>query len=240
MLDLLLRKLGYVPTSSLGLVPQSAACTISPAAHQLHADGFRRVDADVDALCAWHEDGEGFHYAIGRDDWVPLAVAGFCLSENDECRAWLDETLGARVWITHDLLASWHGANRAVLYGFGVRLDENRPPLCSPAPGAGHELEIAPLISATEMAELFALTWKRYHLASPFRKLGNSVAYNSLGFHHTLRLASQTNEHAIERVVEWLALWFEARGLKVDRKERTVYLPGYQALFYRSDAEMWS
>ncbi|WP_229518149.1 hypothetical protein [Paraburkholderia terrae] len=239
MFDHLLRKLGYVPASSLGLVPNSAACSMGPALHQLHSDGFRRADADVDALCAWHGDGEGFHYAVGRDDWAPLAVAGFCLSDNDECRAWLDEALRARVWITHDMLAAWHGANRAVLYGCGARLDQSRPPLRPPAPGAGNEQEIAPLVRATEMAELFALTWKRHHLVSPFRKFGNSVAYNALSVHHTLRLASQTNEHALERVVEWLALWFEARGLKVDRKEKTVHLPGYQALFYRSDAEMW-
>jgi hypothetical protein len=238
MLDYLLRKLGYVPTSSFGLVPQSAACSISPALHQKHADGFRRADADVDALFAWHEDGEGFHYAVGRDDWAPLAVAGFCLSDNDECRAWLDEALRARVWITHDVLASWYGANCAVLDEFGVRLDENRPPL-QPASVTGPEQELAPLLRATEMAELFALTWKRHHLASPFRKLGDSIAYNALGIHHTLRLAFQTNEHALERVVEWLALWLEAGGLKVDRKDKTVYLPGYQALYFQSDAEQW-
>ncbi|MEX3969803.1 hypothetical protein [Paraburkholderia caribensis] len=236
MLDHLLRKLGYVSTSSPGLVPTSA--TRAPALHQLHAAGFSRGDAEVDALCAWHEDGDIFHYAIGRDDWAPLAVAGFCLSDNDECRAWLDEALRARVWLTHDMLAAWHGANRPVLYGCGVKLEQSGPKLQALA-GVGHEQEIAPLIRATEMAELFALTWKRHHLVSPFRKLGNSVAYNALGMHHTLRLASQTNEHALERVVEWLALWFEARGLKVDRVEKTVYLPGYQALFYRSDAQMW-
>ena len=238
MLDRLFRRLGYVPAAAMRLLPDGAAQSLNSPLHQLHADGFDRRLADVDSLCAWHEDGEGFHYAIGRDDWAPLAVAGFCLSDNDECGAWLDEALRARVWITHDVLASWHGSNRAVLHGFGVKLDGDRPPL-RPAYASEHEQEIVPLVRATEMAELFALTWKRYHLASPFRKLGNSVAYNALGSHHTLRLASQTNEHALDRVVEWLALWLEARGLKVDHRDQTVYLPGYQALYFRSDAEQW-
>ena len=238
MFDRLIRRLGNMPVSPLSLVPHSAAPNMNPDLHWLHADGFRRPEADVDALCAWHEDGEGFHYAIGQNDWAPLAVAGFCLTENDECRAWLDEALCARVWITHDVLASWHRANRSALHGFGARLDERMAPLRTP-PTVDPEHETARFIRASEMAELFALTWARHHVTSPFRRLGNSVAYNALARHHALRLASQANEHALERVVEWLAVWLEARGLKIDRKERLVYLPGYQALYFRSDAQMW-
>jgi hypothetical protein len=57
--------------------------------------------------------------------------------------------------------------------------------------------------------------------------------------HHTLRLAAQTNEHALERVLGWMALWLEARGLNVDRREQVVCLPGYQALYFRTSAEQW-
>jgi hypothetical protein len=46
----------------------------------------------------------------------------------------------------------------------------------------------------------------------------------------------QTNEHARERVLSWLAIWLEARGLTVDRKQQLVHLPGYEALFYQSSA----
>ena len=173
-----------------------------------------------------------------KGDWAPLAAAGFCLTDNDECRAWLDEALRTRAWITHDVLASWHAANRAVLRGFRVRLDETRPQQRAPSFAASEQVT-APLVKANEMAELFALTWKRYYLTSPFQRLGNSGPFNKLAVHHTLRLAAQTNEHALERVLERLALWLEARGLKVDRREHVVYLPGYQALYFRSDAEQW-
>lgn len=238
MLDRFLRKLGYVPASAMRLIPDDAARPSVSPLHQHHADGFDRSRADVDPLCAWHADGEGLHYAIGRDDWAPLAVAGFCLSGNEECRAWLDEALRARVWIPHDMLESWCTANRTALDGFGVRIDGNRPPpRAAPAPVC--ELEIVPLVGAFEMAELFALTWKRQYLGSPFLKLGDSVAYTTLAMHHSVRLAAQANEHALDRVIEWLALWLEARGLNVNRRDKTVYLPGYQALFFRSDAEMW-
>jgi len=236
MLDRVFRRFGYVPISTLSLVPHSGALPLREPLHRLHADGFERSSASTDALCAWHEDGEGAHFAIGRDDWAPLAAAGFCLTDNGECRAWLDETLRTRAWIAHDILASWHDANRDVMHGFGTRLDERRAQEHAPSV-AGSEHEIAPLVKANEMAELFALTWKRYYLSSPFQRLGNSAAFNRLAIHHTLRLAAQTNEHALERVIGWLALWLEARGMTVDRREQLVYLPGYQALYFRSDAE---
>ncbi|MGF6768596.1 hypothetical protein P3T18_001066 [Paraburkholderia sp. GAS199] len=238
MLDRLFRKLGYVPASSMRLLPDGAAKSPESPLHQLHADGFDRGRAEMDALCAWHKDGEGFHYAIGRDDWVPLAVAGFYLSENDQCRAWLDEALRARVWVPHAALASWYAANRVALNGLGANVDRSMEAY-SAASAPGDERAVVPLVSASEMAELFALAWKRYHLVSPFRKLGNSPAYNMLGMHHSFRLASQTNEHVLDRVVEWLALWLESRGLKVDHQERTVFVPGYEALYFRSDAEYW-
>jgi hypothetical protein len=238
MLDRVFRRFGYVPISTPSLVPHSEALPLREPLHRLHVDGFERSRASTDALCAWHEDGEGFHFAVGRDDWAPLAAAGFCLTDNDECRAWLDEALRTRAWIAHDMLASWHDANRDVMRGFGARLDEHNAQRHAPSV-AGSEHEVAPLVKANEMAELFALTWKRYYLSSPFQRLGNSAAFNRLALHHTLRLAAQTNEHALERVLEWLALWLEARGLTVDRREHLVYMPGYQALYFRSDAGQW-
>ncbi|GJH38249.1 hypothetical protein CBA19CS91_35850 [Paraburkholderia hospita] len=238
MLDRLIRILGYIPASSNALVPRSAALSAYGDLHRRHADGFDRSIADSDPLCSWHADGEGFHYAVGRDDWAPLAVAGFCLTDNDECRAWLNDAIRVRFWLTHDVLASWHAANQPVLRGFGGRRENHRPEQRALLDTTA-EHEIAPLVKANEMAELFALTWKRYYLSSPFQRLGNSAAFNRLALHHTLRLAAQTNEHALERVIGWLALWLEARGLTVDRREQLVYLPGYQALYFRSDAEQW-
>lgn len=233
MLDRLFRRLGYVPISAISLVPSGAGLTANRALHQVHAEGFDRSAARTDALCSWHDDGDGFHLAVGRDDWVPLAAAGFCLVDNDECMAWLDHSIRARTWVPYDILTSWHAANRCVLHGFGYRLTE-WDKLRAPARiTTTSEQEVAPLVAANEIAELFAVAWRRHHLASPFRRLGDSAPYQILGRHHTLRLVDQTTEHALERVVEWLALWLEARGLKIDRTEQAVYLPGYQALYYR-------
>ncbi|NVI09135.1 hypothetical protein [Paraburkholderia youngii] len=238
MLKRLLHRLGYTPASTLSLVPHSAAQHGERALHQLHADGFQWSNARADALCAWHEDGEGYHYAIGRENWAPLAVAGLSLIGNGQCRAWLDETVQVRLGIGQDVLASWYSANRPVLDGLRASIDACTSPDAA-ASMSGAERDIAPLLKAGEIAELFALTWRRYHLASPFSRLGNSAPYNRLAVHHALRIAAQTNLHALERALEWLTLWLEARGMRVDREAQSVELPGYQALYFRSDAGMW-
>ncbi|APA90377.2 hypothetical protein BJG93_32805 (plasmid) [Paraburkholderia sprentiae WSM5005] len=168
---------------------------------------------------------------------MPLAVAGFSLTGNGECQAWLQQTLRARVGIGEDVLSSLSAANRPAADCFRAGLDRSEAPRGA-ASTAGAEQDIAPLLKADEMAELFALTWMRYHLASPFGRLGNSAAYNRLAVHHSLRHAAQTNQHALDRVLEWLTFWLEARGMPVDGKEHTVNVPGYQALYFRSDATM--
>ena len=95
------------------------------------------MDADVNALCVWHEDGE----ALLRGRTGQLGTAA------------------ARVRITHDMLNSWHGANRSALCAFGIAFDE-RSRLPESAAAVGPAIEIAPPLWATGIAELFALTWK--------------------------------------------------------------------------------
>jgi hypothetical protein len=78
------------------------------------------------------------------------------------------------------------------------------------------------------MAELFALTWQRGPASRrDFFFLANSEHYEALANHHALRMVYQAHEHAIERVMEWLATGLEARGPAVDRKRYPINVPGY-------------
>lgn len=200
----------------------------------------RRGKATGDSLCLCHAHGNRFHYAVGCDDWVPLAVAGFCLTANGQCAAWLDESQRERTWMSADVLESWHAANRPVLHGFGSGLEQQSRLSARSSLLTGLEHDLAPLAKAGEMAELFSLTWQQFHPVSPFRVLGNTEPYERLGTHHAIPHAHQANEHALERALAWLSLWLEARGMTVDRNGQRVHLPGYQALYYRGSAEMWA
>jgi hypothetical protein len=240
MLQRLFGRLADASASTVGLVSHDAAQTTGRPLHQLSAEHFDAATATGDSLCSWHADGDGFHYAVGADDWVPLAVAGFCLTTSWQYAAWLDQTLCHRAWMKDDVLESWHTANRSVLLGFGARLDQQGRSSARTWPSPDTEQDLAPLLKVGEMAELFAITWQRFHVVSPFRVLGNTEPYERLGAHHALRHAHQANEHALERVLAWLSLWLEARGMTVDRNGQRVHLPGYRALYYRSSAEMWT
>jgi hypothetical protein len=119
-----------------------------------------------------------FHYAVGRENWVPLAVAGFCLTTNGQCGDWLADSLRARAWVTREEIGSWRSANCAVLDELGSRLDEqiSFPSRLHPTTGIA-EQDTVPFIAASEMAELFSLAWQRAHLASTFLFLGNPDPY---------------------------------------------------------------
>ena len=114
----LLRKLGHTQDSVNPFVLAGVALLTIQVLHRLHTTGFDRKIAAADTLqLASH--GEGFRDAGGRDDWAPLAVAGFCLEDNGKSRASLDHSLLKRKWFLHDVLTSRHAANPSVLHGFG-------------------------------------------------------------------------------------------------------------------------
>jgi hypothetical protein len=238
MLGRLFRWLGYVPVSSLNLMPGDAASpAVAPHRHRASAFEFDR--AHLDNLCYSYSDGDFSYLAVGRDDWAPLAVAGFSLMSQPQCRAWLNENLRSRVWVKGEALESWHAENRPVFAKVVARPDRQfvAPINLAMVTDIGEKDQV-PLLEASEIAELFALAWQRARVALPFFFLANSAQYAALLDHHALRFACEANEHALERAIDWLATWFEARGLAVDRERSLVNLPGYRALFHRAPASL--
>lgn len=233
MLDRFFRRLGYVPASSHQLV----SATSEGPPHRRGAERFHFVRAKSDALCSWYVEGDDVRHAVGRDNFAPLAVVGLSLTCVARSHEWLDESLRCRASVGDDVLHSWRRANRSVLRDLGQRLDErvSFPKHLIPRTG-NEERDVVPYICAAEMAEVFALSWQRAHLASPFAVLSGSAPYLTLRKHHVFRLVHQTNDHALERVLSWLAIWLEIRGLAVDRAGQVVEIPGYQALFHRSSS----
>ncbi|WP_246392463.1 hypothetical protein [Paraburkholderia youngii] len=155
-----------------------------------------------------------------------------------QCRTWLNENLRSRVWVGTDALESWHAENRPVFAKVGARPDRQSVSPMNLAMVTDIGEDQVPLLEASEIAELFALAWQRARVASPFFFLANSAQYAALLRHHALRFACEANEHALERAIDWLATWFEARGLAVERERSLINLPGYRALFHRAPAPL--
>ncbi len=131
-------------------------------------------------------------------------------------------------------MRSWRIANVPALDSLGHRLDDAFRPAALSGSADNLERDVIPLVDATEMASMFAMTWQRAHIDSPIFFLCNSGAYAALVSHHSFRRSIMATDHALKCVFEWLALWLESRGVEVDRERKLVHLSGYQALFYRA------
>ena len=224
MLDLLFRKMGYVPAASASLVDDSPGPTSAPLpAHRRDEAAFDYGMAQHDDLCLYYRDGgdEAYRYAVGRNEWAPLVIAGLILAPTLRCEQVAQESLISRLAADTDVLASWREANADV---FGTLRDGvEGPRLCEPLTSSDFdERKTATLLGTAEIASLLAMCWQRARLESPVYFRANSEAYVMLATHHAMIHASSSAEHALERALEWLTVWFESRGLRVDRARRLV------------------
>lgn len=205
LLDKLFRRFGYVPAVSTRLVNDEPAAVESPLPpHRLSAASFDFRAAACDELCFSYSDGRDFYsYAVGRDGWAPIAVAGLALIVNDRCSELLHAASGERLSVPRQVIQAWHEAN-----------------------AADFESDVIPRLSAMEMGAEFARCWVRARAAWPVFFLANSPAQIVIARHHTAETATDAAVYALERCTSWLAVWFESRGLGVDREKKLVKLEG--------------
>ncbi|TDN59018.1 hypothetical protein [Paraburkholderia sp. BL10I2N1] len=238
MLDLLFRKMGYVPAASASLVDDSPApAAPSPPPHRRDEASFDFSVARHDDLCFYYDDGDDtYSYAVGRPDWAPLAIAGLKLPQTDKCDRMVLESVASRLWIAQGacVLESWREANAGVFDTLRKSVDGFGLPDTSTIHASDPERKNVTLLGTAEMASLFDVCWQRARIESPVFFLANSRAYITLATHHAMRGASDSAEHALERALDWLAVWFESRGMGIDRARRLVNIPGYEPLFHRT------
>lgn len=235
--------LGYVPAVPMTLVDETPALETEPVVptlppHREAARAFRFAGAARDDLCFWYrEDEDTYCYAVGKDDWAPLAVVGFSLVANRACEDALNSGIASSLWLNSrdDVLRSWRHANAVALHSLGQRPANDAGAVHALNQSSDLEREVIPSVDGAEMASLFATTWRRRYVDSPVFFLANSQAYALLHSHQAIKSSANAAAHALECVFEWLAVWLESRGVDVDRENWLVHLPGYQALFYRAD-----
>ncbi|MFL9995308.1 hypothetical protein PQR34_32075 [Paraburkholderia sediminicola] len=234
MLDHLLRLLGYVPAASSRLVGEApAAAETAPRAHRVAAASFDFRAAVCDELCFSYDDGDDvFSYAVGRDGWAPLAIAGLALVPGDRCAEILEAAVVARVWADGPTVRSWAAANVVPFEVMRERADPASALLGQSVNVDDFGCDVIPRLSAVEMGAEFVRVWQRARADWPVFFLANSPAQIALARHHTNLAATDAASYALERCAIWLAVWFETRGIEVDRERTLVKIEGYEALFY--------
>lgn len=234
MLDYLLRLLGYVPATSSRLVSDAPAAAETPLpAHRRAAASFNFRLAVCDELCFSYDDGEDrFSYAVGRDGWAPLTVAGLALVSGARCAEILEAAIMNRLWADGATVRAWSAANREAFEAIR-ELDDPAPALLArPMNADDFECDVIPRQSAVEMGSEFVRCWQRARVDYPVFFLANSPAQIALARHHTNTAATDAASYALERCAIWLAAWFESRGMPVDRERKLLKIEGYGALFY--------
>jgi hypothetical protein len=237
----ILRRFGYVPF----IPPTFAGDSIAPApaivpAHRRVADTFDFDAARCDDLCFSYDDGdEVYSYAIGRDGWAPLAVAALAIVGTARCVAHLRETVQERLWLNDrdDEYDDWVSANEPVFKALREsleRADRDMMRRAPPADARDFERDMLPYLATVQIGAEFAQCWMRARTPSPVFFLATSTEHAALASQPAIRAAVRAADDALERCFDWLALWFEARGLTVDRERRLVSVAGYQALFLRA------
>ncbi|MGQ7932707.1 hypothetical protein [Paraburkholderia sp. D1E] len=234
MLDHLLRLLGYVPPTSSRLVSDAPAAEETPLpAHRLSAASFDFRKAVCDDLCFSYDDGEGpFCYAVGRDGWAPLAVAGLALVASVRCAEILEAAIRNRLWADGPTVHAWAVANAGAFEAIRERGDLAPTLMERPMNVDDFECDVIPRLSAAEMGSEFVRCWQRARAEYPVFFLANSPAQIALARHHTNRAATDAASYALERCGIWLVVWFESRGMHVDREKKLLKIEGYEALFY--------
>lgn len=234
MLDHLFRLLGYVPAASSRLVHEASARAETPLpAHRTAAASFDFRAAGCDELCFSYNDGEDvFSYAVGRDGWAPLAVAGLALEPGARSAAILEAAVVTRLWADGPAVRSWVAANEGAFEAMREREDPALAVMVRPMNSDDFECDVIPRLSAVEMGAEFVRAWQRARADYPVLFLANSPAQIALARHHTNAAATDAASYALERCAIWLAVWFESRGMPVDRERKLVKIDGYEALFY--------
>jgi hypothetical protein len=153
-------------------------------AHRVAAASFDFRAAVCDKLCFSYDDGdEVFSYAVGRDGWAPLAIAGLALVPGDRCAEILEAAVVARVWANGPTVRSWAAANVSPFEAMRERADPASALLGQSVNADDFGCGVIPRLSAVEIGVV--RVWQRARADWPVFFLANSPAQIALAHHHT-------------------------------------------------------
>ena len=180
----------------------------------------------------FYEIAAGFHFAIGRHGWMPIAMAGFIVGGNRaDGQSLMSAAITERLWLPEraPAHASWLQANNEAIdeiaaIDFHPEQEDSEATTFSPS----MYLNLEASVVSSELKTM----WRR---AKPLRTetfLATTKEYNLLWQQPVMREARNAPQAALSQLLNWTADWFQARGFAVDKEKMLVAVPNYQPLFY--------
>lgn len=235
LLDHLARRLGYVrlPVPPAQPISEPESDRTPPTPPHLKARGtfdYGRVKDQTD-WASFYDTDDGFHYAIGRDGWMPVLMAGFLLGHNrSDGLALFSTAISRRLWLPKEaaIHTSWIDANEeAIAWAQAIEVvspeiydnsETFEPSMFSQFPASIVSMELRTM-------------WRRcypYQRETLLSTTHGHVLFSRLDM---LQEAKRAPKAALAQLLTWTAEWFAARGIQVNHEQMLIQVPGYQPLF---------
>lgn len=231
LIDRVAIRFGYAKIPTIPLPPADEPIKVQPPHLQTEASFNYDKTTNKQDWAFFYSAEDGFHYAIGRRDWMPLMMAGFIVGGSFDGMGLISASISERLWLPVDspIHTSWLEANRQAIQRVeAIDVTES-------AHDDESVTEFAPEMFSHLRAAFVSLElrtmWRRYQPHQPEVVLISSHGYNLLHRLPLMHDARQAPKAAMNQLLDWTADWFEARGLSVNREEQLLNVPGYEPLF---------
>ncbi|AMR77949.1 hypothetical protein [Cupriavidus nantongensis] len=240
LIDRVLGRFGYEKSQVVKPAVQAVVdevAEIAPLAHRASKASFDYAKAErSDMSFHYGCDEDTYHYAIGKDDWIPVSIAAMLLGKRlKEARQLIQVYADSQLWLRpeSDVFLEWWETNaapfeRIATLDFDVPLYATDVPLEMDWPAKFSRM--APL----EVSYQYRRCWKRVYVDMTEDFLAVSPVHADLGRLPALRDVETGLRNLLTTLDQFSMTWFEARGFKVDWELGLVQVEGYEALFYCS------
>lgn len=244
LLDRLLGHFGYEkyrPNAATVPAIQPEAVIAPPLpSHRIAQAGFDYARAELGSMSfSYSGSGDWFSYAVGKDDWVPVAIGGILLGNaREEALELIKGYARDAMWLDPQSaeFSAWIKANDAVFEQIATIESEPRAGIAQIARSSGQGWpEKFGFMDPREVSFQYRLCWKRTHVEMKELFLSASEAHAEFCRLPDVRQVTVILDAHIKNLTGLVEYWFETRGYTVDRNLHLVKVNGYEALFYSAE-----
>ena len=236
-----LGQFGYERKRSVGAItpPEPPEHLAPPViAHRAAREEFQYDRAKINGFSfSYHAGDSRFCYAIGKDDWIPVSIAAMMVGVKlGEALDLVSKFCARSLWLhaTDPVYLSWVEANDTVFEDLTWMREANLDPV---APmNLGWPAKFA-LMSPAALSYEYRKCWQRVYVDMAEDWLSCSDVHADFAQLDVSRNVEAAVQSQLTILTEYAAVWFEARGMKVDPGNGLLNAPGYQALFFAADQE---
>lgn len=197
------------------------------AAHLRDESKFDWKRASAGTVSFSYNDGDTFHYAIGKDGWMPLSFAVFAMAGNrTDGQSLIASVISDSLWLdpSSERYTAWISDNEKTFH-----LLQNIEGVAS-----ANETEFSQSkhMSPAAVSYIFRQQWRQRFPSSGEDYLAISDAHAGYYEHPAIIDARKAVQAAYIHTLELARNWFDAHGFEVSNDQNHIRIDTYRPLFY--------